>query len=584
MPTHTQPQRNRWLPAWLTSYRKQHLLQDILAGIIVAVLVTPQSLGYALLAGLPPVYGLYAAIVPVLVYAWVGASPTQAVGPVAITAIMTAQALTSLGVTPDTPLPEYISLVTLLTLLVGLLLWLASLLRLGLLMQFISRGVVAGFVSGAAVIIFFSQIKYLSAIPVTGNSLVSNLYSIATNISALHLPTLWVGLVAFTLLLANRYFLAGALARFIPKLNQHHAAFVVRIVPLVVVVCSVLLSSSFDWQSTGMKTIGKLPQGLPSFAAPALNDIHRLLELLPFAALIALIGFISSAAIAQQFGRKQKASFEPNDELKGLGLANIAGAFFQSFPVASGFSRTAVNVDAGARSPLAGVISALSILAILLIFGYLLAPLPYAILGAGIMAAVVSLLDVQTFTTARQSDQTDATCFAVTFIAVLLFGLNVGLVIGLLFSFAALIWRTSQPHTAIIGQVGDTGHFRNIYRHDVRTFNELVIFRIDESLYFGNVLSIQNQIDQALMQFPKATNLVLVLSAVNHIDLSAQDMLNKLDDRLISEGKRLHFAEVKGPVMDKIKHTKLISDLSGEVFLSTLKAVKALTRTQSDAT
>lgn len=559
-------------PHWLSN-AKQHVTNDVIAGIIVGILVIPQSLGYALLAGLPPVYGLYTAIVPVLVYAWIGSSNALAVGPVAIIAMMTAQALSPFA---DQGQATYIALATTLSLMAGLLLLLANILKLGWIMQFLSRGVTAGFISGAAVLIFISQIKYVTGIPLTGNTLISTISGLFEHGQQLHFPTFYVGLVLFILLVINRFFLRKHLKKYI---GIKKADFISRIVPLLLLIIITACSAFYDFSAMGIKTIAHIPSGLPSFAVPAF-DIEKIISLLPSVALIALIGFLSSASVGQQYSRLNREAgihdvFNPNHELKGLGWANIFGAFFQSFPIAGGFSRTAVNVDAGAKTPLAGAVAAMVMIATLIILGQLLTPLPYAMLGAGIMAAVIGLIDINTFKIALKADKADATSFMVTFLASLSMGLNIGLVTGLLFSFAALIWRSSQPHIAVVGQIGDTGHFRNINRHQVRTFDNLLIMRVDESLFFGNCDSVKTQIEQQL-EHSSANHLILMLNAVNHIDLGAQEMLHELDKSLVLNGKQMHLTEVKGPVMDKIKQTPLVQNLSGQVFLSTLKAVNAL--------
>ena len=560
----------RLIPAWLRQYQLSALPTDVIAGLVVGVLVIPQSLGYAVLAGLPPVYGLYAAIVPVLVYAWIGSSNVQAVGPVAITAIMTASSLHPYG---NDGTQQYILMASLLSLMVGTMLWLAGRLKLGWIMQFISRGVSAGFISGAAVLIFVSQLKYLTGIPIAGNGLIGYLSSMQMYARQLHPLTLVIGVMAFTLLFANRYASKWVWRSW---LSASYAKWAERLFPLILLALAIVLSMSLHWTTHGVATIGTIPQGLPSFTLPYLPDFHEALNLLPSAGLMALIIFVSSSSVASNYARLRGESFDANRELTGLGLANMAGGFFQSFTVAGGFSRTAINADSGAKTPVASLVTVLVMIAALIAFGNLLAPLPYALLGATIMASIVGLIDMATLKSAWQRDRLDAASFLAAFIGVLIFGLNTGLVIGLMVSFASLIWQSSKPHVAVVGQLAGTGHFRNINRHDVVTFSNLLMLRIDESLFFGNSESVHRSVIQATRQYPNAHEIILIMSAVNHIDLTGQEMLISLNQELLNQKKHLSFSFIKGPVMDIIEHTPVITHLSGQVYLSTMDAVNAL--------
>lgn len=560
----------RLLPTWLRHYKLTSLPTDVVAGLVVGVLVIPQSLGYAVLAGLPPVYGLYAAIVPVIVYAWLGSSNVQAVGPVAITAIMTASALHDYA---DKGAEQYVLMASLLALMVGALLWIAGRLKLGWIMQFISRGVSAGFVSGAAVLIFVSQLKYLTHIPIAGNSLVGYLSSMVKYAQQLHPLTLLIGVFSFSLLVANRY---GSQWVWRTWLSASYAKWAERLFPLVLLIIAIILSIVLQWPARGVATIGIIPQGLPSFTLPYVPDFREGLNLLPTAGLMALIAFVSSSSVASTYARQRGESFDANRELTGLGLANIAGGLFQSFAVAGGFSRTAINVDSGAKTPLASLVTVIVMIAALIAFGSALAPLPYALLGATIMASIIGLIDIATLKSAWQRDRLDAASFLAAFAGVLIFGLNTGLVIGLMVSFASLILQSSQPHLAIVGQLSDSGHFRNINRHNVVTYHHLLILRIDESLFFGNSESVYRRVLQVTKDYPDAHDIIFIMAAVNHIDLTAQEMLTTLNQELAEQNKRLHFSFIKGPVMDIIGNTPLITKLTGQVYLSTIDAVNAL--------
>ena len=389
----------------------------------------------------------------------------------------------------------------------------------------------------------------------------------------LHPLTLVIGVMAFTLLFANR-----CASKWVWRswLSASYAKWAERLFPLILLALAIVLSMSLHWTTHGVATIGTIPQGLPTFTLPYVPDFHEALNLLPSAGLMALIIFVSSSSVASNYARLRGETFDANRELTGLGLANMAGGFFQSFTVAGGFSRTAMNADSGAKTPVASLVTILIMIAALIAFGNLLAPLPYALLGATIMASIVGLIDMATLKSAWQRDRLDAASFLAAFIGVLIFGLNTGLVIGLMVSFASLIWQSSKPHVAVVGQLAGTGHFRNINRHDVVTFSNLLMLRIDESLFFGNSESVHRSVIQATRQYPDAHEVILIMSAVNHIDLTGQEMLISLNQELLNQKKHLSFSFIKGPVMDIIENTPVITHLSGQVYLSTMDAVNAL--------
>lgn len=558
------------IPTWLTNYQKNNLASDVVAGIVVGILVIPQSLGYAVLAGLPPAYGLYAAIVPVLAYAFVGKSNVQAVGPVAITAIMTASSLAPYA---DKSVDVYASMAALLAFMVGTILWLAGRLKLGWIMQFISRGVTSGFISAAALLIFVSQLKYVTGIPISGGNIADYLVSMFQHIDQLHIATFVLGFVSFIILVINRY---GGKWLWQSWLSDKSSSWMARIFPLLFIILAIFLSWFYEWQTHGIRIVASIPNQLPHFALPYIPTLAELSNLLASAGLLALIVFVSSGAVAGFYARKRNEAFDTNQELRAMGISNLTGGLFQSFTIAGGFSRTAINVDSGARTPLASVITVSVMVLALLLLGDLLSPLPFALLGATIMSSVLKLFDWQSFKEAWQSDRVDAIALAVTFGCAVLFGLNTGLVVGLLVSFAGLIWRTSQPHIAVVGVLQGTEHFRNINRHNVQTFKNLLIMRIDERLFFGNSASVHARISEEVAKHPTAKDIILMMTAVNHIDFTAQEMLIKLNNDLVGQNKRLNYSVIKGPVMDKLEHTPVIQELSGKVFLSTMEAVKAL--------
>lgn len=560
------------LPTWLQHGQYKHALhENIVAGVVVGIVVIPQSLGYALLAGLPPVYGLYAAIIPVLVYAFIGASNTQAVGPVAITSIMTAQALVPFAQAQSS---TFIMLAAFMALLVGVILVCAALLKLGWIMQFISRGVMAAFITGAALLIITGQIKYILGLSVQGDTLPHLFYGFWQQHSQINVYALAIGVIAITVLWLNRRYSLFVLSKI--GLSHYVANLTVKLVPIAVVVVASLAVYQLQLLSYQVKVVGDIPAGLPAFTLPHWPEWQQWQTLFSSALLIALIAFISSASVAKSVALQRQESFDANKELLGLGLANISAAFFKGFPITGGFSRTAVNLEAGANSPLAGVFSAITMALVLLFASNWFYYLPLAVLGAGVIVAATNLVDLHTLKMAWHSDKTEAWAYVVTLVCVVLLGLQLGLLLGLFFSVGSLIWRSHQPHMAVVGQVGQTEHFRNVQRHHVTTWPNLLLLRIDENLFFGNSESIANRVWQEVNAQPSVKEVVLIFSAVNHIDLSSQWMLQTLEKQLQQRGIRVHFAEIKGFVMDTLINTPLISQWRGSIFSTTEEAANTL--------
>lgn len=561
---------------WLSYYRLGNLSKDILAGIFMGILVIPQSLGYASLAGLPPITGLYASIVPTLVYAFVGASPIQAVGPVAISAIMTSASLSNLSLNPE----QYLGASLILSLMVGAILLIASVLKLGLVMQFISRGVSAGFISAGGVLIIISQLKNLFGLPIVGTDLLTIIHNLSTSsllkhtpnapLSFIDYPTALVGLTSLILLSINRLW-ADKLYCFLPSRLQNLAG---RIMIVIIVLSSIYLVKYFNIPT---KTLTSLPNALPYLQIPSF-DLQMAIELLPSALLMAFIVFVSTGVISTHHANTHDYAYSANKELVGLGLANIASGVTGGFVVAGGLSRTSLNLSLGAKTPLAGIVCACVLLMILAWFSPVLIGLPFAVLSAVIISSVVSMIDFKTLRESKLYGQADFVSFLVAFFGVLIFGFNIGLVLALIVSFGFVIHKSNQVHIAVVGQViGTNDHFRNIHRYKTRTFDNILLIRIDENLYFGNSERVKNALN-TLIHNNHACHVVIIMTAVNHIDMTASQMLVGLNQTLHNQHKKLHFCEIKGFVMDILKDTPVIQNLSGQVFLSTLHAVQSLTK------
>jgi SulP family sulfate permease len=559
------------LPLWLAHYRRENLSSDVIAGIVVAVLVIPQSLAYALLAGLPPQAGLYASILPVLVYAWLGSSSLQAVGPVAITAIMTFSVLSPLA-TPGSP--DYILLAAGLALCSGLLTLAFGLLRLGFLSQLLSRPVVSGFISGSAVLIIISQLKFLLGVSASGGNSWQSLRSLLVHSGQTNPWTLALAIAALLWLLLSRYGLTGLALRM--GIARKTAEVWVRVMPLVVLATASVSVVVLDLDGTKqVAVVGAVQEGLGGirFFVPGLDALR---ELLVPALTMAFIGTVQNITMGQALAAKRRERLEPNRELVGLGAANVMSAFYSGMPVGGGLSRSAINLAAGAQTPLASMVSAVSMMLIVLAGTHWLARMPLAVLAASIVVAAISMIDVKAFRQAWSYDRADALALLGAAAGVLLLGLQLGIATGIVLSLVTLLVRASTPHIAVIGRIAGTEHFRNVERHGVETIPGVLFLRIDESLFFGNLNAVEARLSAELIKDARIQDLVLILSAVNRIDTTAMEVLTDMNRDLLERGIRLHLAEVKGPVQDRLVRSPLWRTLSGKVHLSVNSAYEAL--------
>ena len=557
------------LPEWLQRYQRPNLADDVVAGLIVAVLALPQSLAYALLAGLPPQAGLYASILPAFIYAWLGSSMVQAVGPVAITSIMTLTVLSPLAMPGS---PEYITLAASLALLSGLVLCAASLLRLGFLAQLLSRPVTQGFISGSAILIIFSQARYL-----LGLEHLTDLPAFLNG--ALHCalpPAAALGLAC----LAAQLFARHALGRLLQAsgMATRTASFVVRLMPLLIVGLAALAVLRFDLAAQGVAIVGQIASGLPNLSLSA-PDGKTLSQLALPAGIMALVGMVQNIAMAQALAIQRRERINANREILGLGAANLLAAVHGGMPVGGGVSRSALNVAAGARTPLAGMVTAAGMAAIVLAAAPMFATLPLAALAATIMVAAFSMIDLSALRNAWSYDRIDALSWLGTAGGVIFVGLEAGIALGIVLSLAALLVRASTPHIACLGRLPNSEHFRNIERHTVDTLPTALFLRIDESLFFGNLAAIESRLAGELAQAPQVRHVVLVMSAVNRVDTTAMETLCDINQNLDEQGIALHLAEIKGPVHDRLKRSPLLPALHGQIFLSANAAFEALRQT-----
>ncbi|KJS07035.1 MAG: sulfate:proton symporter [Gammaproteobacteria bacterium BRH_c0] len=557
------------LPGWLTAYHTGQLPGDLVAAMVVTLLLVPQGLAYAALAGLPAQLGLYASLLPLVAYAVFGSSMVMSVGPVAVISLMTAAALMPIAAPGSS---EYIAGAILLSLLSGVMLFAFGLLRLGAMAQFLSHPVISGFISGAALLIIIGQLRPLLGIASGGESAIELGMGLVAELGSLQLLTAAFGVGTFILLLFARKGLVQLLT--LAGIPAASASLLAKLMPIVTVLGSASLVMVMDWQEQ-IAVVGTLPGGLPQLAIPAI-DVSLVTKLWLPALAIGLIGFVESVSIAQAFASKNRQRIDTNAELRGLGAANIVSAFSGAFPVTGGFSRTAVNADAGAHTPLAGVLAAILVALVLVFATGLFQTLPMAVLAATIVISAIGLVDIKSLLHNWHYDRAEGLAQAGTMLGVLLAGVEVGIVTGIALSLATLVWRASRPHIAIVGLVPGTEHFRNVNRYEVETRSEILILRVDENLFFGNAEAVEKFILRALDAQPEAMHVVLVMSSVSSIDATALDMLDMLNARLIDLGMQLHLAEVKGPVRDQLEHDHFPERLGGEIFLSTFRAYEAL--------
>lgn len=563
---------SRWLPCldWSQSYDRSSAAQDGLAALIVTLMLIPQSLAYAMLAGLPPVTGLYASIVPLLAYALFGSSRTLAVGPVAVVSLMTAASLAPLFPAGSA---EYIGAAMLLALMSGLLLALMAVLRLGFLANFLSHPVVSGFISASGILIAVGQLKHLLGVSASGESLPQILPQLWQNLPKSHWPTLLIGLLSLAWLWWSRARLKALLQRL--GLSAQSAGNLAKAGPVLAIVAAIVAVTLLQLDQLGVRVVGAIPQGLPGLTLPTL-DLNLALQLLPAAVLISLVGFVESVSVGQTLAAKRRQRIEPDNELLGLGAANLGAAFSGGFPVTGGFARSVVNHDAGAQTPMAGVFTAAGIALSVMLLTPLLHNLPQAVLAATIIVAVLSLVDLSSLRRTWRYSRQDGTAQLATLLGVLLIGVEAGILIGVALSLLLFLWRTSQPHMAVVGQVPGSEHFRNVERFAVIESPSVLSLRVDESLYFPNARYLEDRIGELIASRPQVRHLVLMCSGVNLIDASALESLEAIVERLHTAGVQLHLSEVKGPVMDQLRRSSFLEQFGGQVFISQFQALKAL--------
>lgn len=566
----------RFVPAmnWLVRYDRKFLPGDALAGVIVATLLIPQAMAYALLAGLPPQVGLYAGMLPLAIYALLGSSQYLSVGPSALLSLLVLTQISALAAPGS---PNYLAFAMSTAILVGMLQIAMGVVRLGVITNFLSHPVLSGFTSAAACLIALSQAKHLLGVKLAPTEHLHQLLAeLAYALPQTNLQTLAISTASVLLLLVFQYLLPPALKRW-GRLPTKLAQSLAKSGPIVAVIIGTVIVAIFlrDEQH-GVSIIGGIPSGLPSFAFPDIAA-SEWLPLMPLALTISFIGFLENISVAKSLAAKRRQKVDSNQELLALGAANLAAGVTGGYPVSGSFARSTVNFNSGANTGLASLITVAVVGICALFLMPLFHYLPQAILAAIIIIAVTGLIDFEMPLRLWRYNKADASALVLTFLAVLVVGVAYGILIGVASTIILYLWRTSQPHMAIVGRVPRTEHFRNVDRYDVEILPHTLLLRIDESLYFANAKYIEDFILCTVSERLELRQLVLICNAINFVDASALETLADLQAQLQEAGIELFLAEVKGPVMDQLVGTDFLEQLGEDrVFLTTQAAYEKL--------
>ena len=551
--------------SWARNYPRTDLRHDLQAGLTIGIMVIPSGMAYGMLAGLPPIYGLYTAMIPMLLYALLGTSRQLVIGPAAVIAILVASGV---GTIADHGTADYIGLTLLLTLMVGVIQVVLGALRLGFLANFLSHPVLSGFISAASVIIIFSQLRHLTGIDIDRSHLVHKIFlDLLRKIGDLHWLTLVVGVGGMLVISISR---------------RIHKSLPAAIFAVVLGILIVYILGLYD---RGVRVVGDVPSGLPVFTIPEISGAN-LTKLLPTALTIALISILESIVIAKAMVRRfRNGPIVPNQEFRAVGIANVAGAFFQAFPVAGSFSRTAINAEAGGKTGFSSLIGAISVAITLLVLTPLFYYLPNAILASVIIMAVINLIDFREPRFLWKSNKTDFWMLMTTFLATLFIGIEEGILIGVVLSLVMVIYKSTRPHIALLGRVPGSLEFRNVERFDDLEINEkILVVRFDAPLYFANADQFRRKLAEMRRGKVHLELIIIDASSITDMDSTAIHLLQELVEDYKNENIEVFFTSLRGPVRDALA----ISGFSQTVgthrfYLSVEDAIQAFISGSSDA-
>ena len=553
---------------WLQGYSPIIFGEDLVAATIVSILLVPQCLAYALLAGLPPQLGIYVSIFPLIAYALLGSSRQLNVGPTAVISLMTAASIAVL--------PEGTRLISAAALaaLVGVFLIGAGLLRGGFLMNFVARPVVSAYITGAAMLIIISQLKHILGVTASGTTALSLIDSLLDGLGDTKAVALIVGVSACIILLIIQRNLGLALVKF--GMKSRRAKLLARMAPIVVISAYILISLGLGLHERfGLAVVGRVPAGLPPFKIPAAS-LDMLKMLVVPAAVIAVVSFVDSGSTGQEFAARNRTKLDMNRELLGLGGANFVAGMTGGYPINGSMSRTAVNATAGGKTPLVNVIVAFFMALTALFLTPVLKALPLAVLAALIIIACLSLLDFKSLWRTWVYSRADGITALATFLSVLIFGVQWGVLAGVILAMALHIRQTLHPHIAEVGRFPGTEHYRDAARFVVETNEEVKTLRIDESLYYANARSLEERVSDLISESPDMRDLVLMCTAVSRIDASALSSLFEVNKRLKRIGVKLHFSDMQSRVKERLFRSNFLDHLTGQIFLSQHDAMEAL--------
>jgi SulP family sulfate permease len=562
----------KYLPilGWGREYSRRTFANDLIVAAIVTIMLIPQSLAYALLAGLPPQVGLYASMAPLILYAVFGTSRTLAVGPVAVASLMTAAAAAGVA---SQGTPEYLGATIALAAISGLLLLAMGLLRLGFLANFLSHPVISGFITASGIQIAAGQLGPILGIRAGGENLPEVVGALWRNLGQVNPWTAAIGFASLAFLFWVRRGLKPLLRRL--GLGERAADILAKVGPAVAIAATTALVWGAGLSARGVSIVGTVPQGLPRLALPPMDPGLWKTLLVP-ALLISIVGYVESISVALTLAAKRRQRVDPDQELIALGASNLGAAVSGGFPVTGGFARSVVNFEAGAETPAAGAFTAVGIALATLFLTPLLYFLPNATLAATIIVAVVSLIDLGALKRTWAYSRADFAAMAATILVTLVAGVEAGLVVGVALSIFLHLYATSRPHVAVVGQIPGTAHFRNVDRHDVVTTPEILSLRVDESLYFPNARYLEDRVNEAVAASPDIRHVILECPGVNAIDWSALESLEAIDRRLADGGITLHLSEVKGPIMDRLRRSHFLEEMAGRVHLTQYQAVASI--------
>jgi len=555
---------------WGREYNRQTLGNDLVVAVIVTLMLIPQSLAYALVAGLPPEVGLYASMAPLLCYAVFGTSRALAVGPVAVASLMTATAISQIAAQGT---PEYLGAAIAMAFVSGLLLVAMGLLRLGFMANFLSHPVVSGFITASGIQIAAGQLASLLGVKSHGETFLDIAKTLVPELGSIHPQTAILGIGSLAFLFWVRSGLKPVLKRF--GIPDKTAGLMAKLGPVAAIILTTAAVWSFGLGDKGVKIVGEVPQGLPKIALPPFDPALWAKILVP-ALLISIVGYVESISVALTLAAKKRQRVDPDQELIALGSANIGSAISGGFPVTGGFSRSVVNFDAGAETPAAGAFTAVGIAIATLFLTPLLYFLPKATLASTIIVAVLSLVDFGAMRRVFFDSLKDFAAMAATILLTLVEGVEAGLIAGVGLSVFLHLYRTSKPHVAVVGQLPGTMNFRNVKRHKVVTDPAVLSLRVDASFYFPNARFLEDVVNNALAGHPGIRHVILECPAVNTIDVSGLESLEAINARLKDAGVTLHLSEVKGPVMDRLKRSHFLHELTGKVHLTHYDAVSSI--------